>query len=51
VALEGDHGILHTLDVEGFPLLRQWYVAYLAGKHLSAVAETFLGHMLGRQEA
>lgn len=51
VALEGDHGILHTLDVEGFPLMRQWYVAYLAGKHLSAVAETFLGHMLGRQEA
>jgi DNA-binding transcriptional LysR family regulator len=51
VALEGEHGILQTLDVEGFPLLRQWYVAYLASKHLSAVAETFLGHMLGRQEA
>ncbi|MDX9768554.1 MAG: LysR substrate-binding domain-containing protein [Ectothiorhodospiraceae bacterium] len=49
LALEGEQGLLQTLDVSGFPLMRQWYVAYPAGKHLSAVAEAFLGHLLGRE--
>lgn len=48
LALEGDQGLLQILDVAGFPLMRQWYVAYPAGRHLSAVAEAFLGHLLGR---
>jgi len=48
LALEGESGLLQPLNVKGFPLLRQWYVAYPTGKHLSAVAETFLGHLLGR---
>lgn len=48
LALEGDSGLLQPLNVKGFPLLRQWYVAYPAGKHLSSVAEAFLGHLLGR---
>ena len=48
LALEGDQGLLQPLNVKGFPLLRQWYVAYPAGKHLSAVAEAFLGELLGR---
>lgn len=51
LALEGDQGLLQPLNVKGFPLLRQWYVAYPTGKHLSAVAETFLGHLLGRETA
>ncbi|MEW6513027.1 MAG: LysR substrate-binding domain-containing protein [Pseudomonadota bacterium] len=49
LALEGDSGLLQPLNVKGFPLLRQWYVAYPAGKHLSSVAEAFLGHLLGHR--
>ncbi|MBA3032965.1 MAG: LysR family transcriptional regulator [Gammaproteobacteria bacterium] len=48
IALEGS-GVLQPLDVKGFPLMRQWYVAYPKGKHLSAVAESFLEHLLGAQ--
>lgn len=49
LALEGDSGLLQPLNVNGFPLMRQWYVAYPTGKHLSAVAEAFLGHLLGHR--
>lgn len=49
LALEGESGLLQPLNVKGFPLLRQWYVAYPAGKHLSSVAEAFLGHLLGHE--
>ena len=49
LALEGESGLLQPLNVKGFPLLRQWYVAYPSGKHLSSVAEAFLGHLLGRE--
>lgn len=50
LALEGGEGPLQVLDAPGFPLMRQWYVAYPAGKHLSAVAEAFLAHLLARKE-
>ena len=48
------HHILHPsetneltiLDVEHFPIQRQWYVVYFAGKQLSVVAQTFLDHLL-----
>lgn len=50
LVLEGEQGPLQVLDVQGFPLMRQWYVAYPAGKHLSAVAEAFLAHLLARKE-
>lgn len=43
---EGIGGELTVLDVEHFPIQRQWYVAYLAGKQLSIVAETFLDYLL-----
>lgn len=46
LALEGETGILKTLDVQGFPLLRQWQVAYPRGKHLSVVAEAFLDYLV-----
>ena len=46
LVLEGEDGLLQPLDVKGFPLLRKWYVAYPTGKHLSAVAEAFIGHLL-----
>lgn len=34
-------GELVTLDVQGFPLLRHWYVVYAAGKKLSPAAVAF----------
>ncbi len=37
---------LSILDVEHFPIQRQWYVCYFSGKQLSVVAKTFLEHLL-----
>lgn len=37
---------LVVLDVEGFPVLRDWYIAHRAGKRLSAVAQAFRDFML-----
>lgn len=42
LALEKSVNELIVLDVEGFPIRRQWYVAYSNGKQLSVVARTFL---------
>jgi DNA-binding transcriptional LysR family regulator len=36
---------LAILDVEGFPIERQWYAAYPAGKQLSIVARAFLDYL------
>ncbi|HEY3327019.1 MAG TPA: LysR substrate-binding domain-containing protein [Novimethylophilus sp.] len=33
---------LVVLDVEGFPIVRQWHIAYPRGKQLSVVAKAFL---------
>lgn len=37
---------LIVLDVEGFPIHRQWHVVYPKGKQLSVVASTFLEYLL-----
>ncbi len=42
IALEGADGPVAILDVEGFPILRNWYLVYPRGKELSLVAQTFL---------
>lgn len=42
LALEKSGDELTVLDVEGFPIMRQWHVAYSTGKQLSVVARTFL---------
>lgn len=42
---EGDTGELTILDVEGFPIERQWYVVHLGSKQLSVVASTFLDYL------
>lgn len=42
LALEKSGDELAILDVEGFPIRRQWYVAYSTGKQLSVVASAFL---------
>ncbi|HEY9888900.1 MAG TPA: LysR substrate-binding domain-containing protein [Candidatus Obscuribacterales bacterium] len=43
---EGTTGEFAILDIENFPIERHWYVASLAGKQLSVVAETFLKYLL-----
>jgi hypothetical protein len=32
--------------VEHFPIQRNWYVCYLAGKQLSVIADAFLKYLL-----
>jgi hypothetical protein len=36
---------LVILDVNGFPIDRQWHYAYPSGKQLSVVAQAFLGYL------
>ncbi|MEO1590394.1 MAG: LysR substrate-binding domain-containing protein [Cyanobacteria bacterium J06632_22] len=48
---EGTGGEFAILDIQGFPIERQWYVGHLAGKHLSVVAESFLQYLLDESPA
>lgn len=41
---------LCMLDVEGFPVVRQWYVAYQRDKQLPRVASAFIEFILARAE-
>jgi len=45
LSLDQHSGALSILDVEGFPLIRQWYAIYPRGKHLSIVSQRFLQHL------
>jgi LysR family transcriptional regulator, low CO2-responsive transcriptional regulator len=47
LTLEGANGPVAILDVEGFPIMRQWYLVYPKGKELSLVARAFLDFALG----
>lgn len=40
--LEGTDGPVSILDVEGFPIMRNWYLVHLKGKELSLAAKAFL---------
>jgi DNA-binding transcriptional LysR family regulator len=42
LALQGVDGPISILDVQGFPILRNWFIAHPQGKELSLVAKTFL---------
>lgn len=42
---ESANSELTILDVDGFPISRQWYIVYLSGKQLSVVATTFLDYL------
>ncbi len=42
LSLEGPDGPVVLLDVEDFPIMRQWHLVYPKGKELSLVAEAFL---------
>ncbi len=48
LTLEGVNGPVVILDVEGFPILRQWYLVHPKGKELSLVARTFLAFAVER---
>ncbi|BAZ45373.1 LysR family transcriptional regulator [Chondrocystis sp. NIES-4102] len=43
---ERANGELTILDFEHFPIKRRWFVAHLAGKKLSVIAETFFEYLL-----
>ncbi|MHB8413837.1 MAG: LysR substrate-binding domain-containing protein [Acidiferrobacteraceae bacterium] len=43
---DGNTGPLAVLDVEYFPIIRQWYVVHPRGKQLSVVARTFKDYLL-----
>ena len=47
LSLEGPSGPVKILDVEGFPIMRQWHMVYPKGKELSLVADAFLDFSLG----
>jgi DNA-binding transcriptional LysR family regulator len=51
LALERNSDELTVLDVQGFPIRRQWYVLRPADKQLSVVAQTFLDFMLAESQA
>ena len=42
LTLDGADGPVAILDVDGFPIMRQWYIVHPKGKELSLVARTFL---------
>lgn len=46
LALERNSDEIALLDVEGFPIRRQWYMAYPAAKRLSVAAQTFHDFLL-----
>lgn len=45
LALDAAMGQLTTLDVSHFPIKRQWYAVYPAGKQPTIVAQTFLEYL------
>jgi LysR family transcriptional regulator, low CO2-responsive transcriptional regulator len=42
LVLEGENGPISILDVQGFPIERDWYVLHPKGRKLSIVAEAFI---------
>jgi DNA-binding transcriptional LysR family regulator len=48
--LELQTGRLAVLDVEGFPILRHWYVVHRNDKRLSGAAQAFKGLLLGERK-
>jgi len=43
---ESSNSEFAVLDVQGFPIHREWYAVHLAGKQLSVVAQTFFEYLL-----
>jgi len=49
LSLEGVEGPVAILDVEGFPIIRNWFIVYPKGKELSLVAQTFLDFVISSE--
>jgi len=49
LSLEGVDGPVAVLDVDGFPVLRNWYIVYPKGKEISLVAQTFLDFVINSE--
>jgi hypothetical protein len=39
-----------VLDVQGFPVLRDWYIVHRAGKRLSVLAQAFKDFILNESK-
>ncbi|MEJ6080253.1 LysR family transcriptional regulator [Vibrio sp. 1-Bac 57] len=50
VTLELSTGILVELKVEGFPLVRSWYLVHHESKHLSPIAKAFIDFVLSAEK-
>jgi len=50
IGLELEHGLIATLEVEGTPIVRGWYVVHTLSKLLSPAAEAFRYFILERAE-
>ena len=50
LALEGAGGPIQILDVEGFPILRKWYLVRPRGKRLSLTAQKFLEFSIAQED-
>ena len=51
LTLEGVHGPVAVLDVEGFPIMRKWHLVYPRDKELSPVSKAFVEFVLERHDA
>jgi len=49
LTLEGSDGPVAVLDVEGFPIQRQWFMVHPKGKDLSLVARAFLDYAIASE--
>ena len=49
LTLEGSNGPVVVLDVEGFPIHRQWFMVHPKGKELSLVARAFLEYAIASE--
>lgn len=49
LTLEGSDGPVAVLDVEGFPIQRQWFIVYPKGKDLSLVARAFIEYAIASE--
>jgi DNA-binding transcriptional LysR family regulator len=49
-ALEIETGRLRVLDVQAFPILRQWYIVHRKGKKLSATEKAFKAFLIQEKE-
>ena len=51
MTLEGPQGPLALLDVNGFPIMRQWFIVHPKGRSLSLVAQSFLEFAISEEQA